>query len=327
MKTFVFAIIFLCPPFLKRIILVWFCGAKFGRGAYVGWFSSVVGRRVVLGEFAVVKPFSLIRCDGQVFIDAYSEISSFNLVYGSGSFRVGRCCYIGPQSLINVTEDITIGNRVGIGARAMIYTHGSFLPFTEGYWVRFAPVKIGSDVWIAAGVFIHPGVEIGMQVFVNSRSVVVSSLESGGLYEGNPAKKIGALAKVRRVVSPEKRDGLIVKILEHFSQMVVRTQQNIQIVQKSKGFVIISNGKKSYVVCVVNSKGQCSDKLSEHLEKRLIFLSNCGFQHPFSGYDAVTFDFNRFKANLSKDDLCSSLYQFMKQYYGLFFEYEFTNKP
>jgi acetyltransferase-like isoleucine patch superfamily enzyme len=322
MNSFIFAIIFLCPPFLKRIILTRFYSARFGRGARIGWFSSVCGQRVELGDFAVVKPFSIIRCDGEVVIGAYSEISSFNLIYGNGSFRTGRNCYIGPQSLINATEDIIIGNRVGIGARAMIYTHGSFLPYTEGYWARFAPVTIGNDVWIAAGVFIHPGVEIGDRVFVNSRSVVTNSLNSGCLFEGSPARMIGQMEKVRRTVSPETRDELIINVLNHYCRFLEKSDRRAHVQKLGKGAVFIRYGNKSYILCLMNSKGALACNLSEHADKRVVFLSNTGLQHPLASKKSVTFDFTTLKTAYTNDRLCSGFYLFMKQYYGLFFEYE-----
>jgi acetyltransferase-like isoleucine patch superfamily enzyme len=325
MNSIIFGLIFLCPPFLKKRILSWYCGAKFGRGACIGWFSSVFGRRVELGDFAIVKPFSVIRCDGDIIIGAYSEISSFNLIYGNGSFQIGRKCYIGPQSLINATEDITIGNRVGIGARAMIYTHGSFLPYTEGYWVRFAPVTIGNDVWIAAGVFIHPGVEIGDKVFVNSRSVVTTSLSSGCLFEGFPAKMIGSMAKIRRTVRPAARDELIVNILNHYCRVLEKSDKRVHIQKLGKGAIVIRDSNKNYIFCLMDCKGELACNLSEHDEKRKIFLSNFGLQHPGTSNKSVTFDFTALKATFSKDKICSDFFLFAKQYYGLFFEYEFPS--
>ena len=75
---------------------------------------------------------------GDVTIGNYTEISSFSVIYGCANFRVGNKCYVGPQTWINVSEDVVMGNGVGIGPRTMIFTHGSFLPYTEGYPVRFA---------------------------------------------------------------------------------------------------------------------------------------------------------------------------------------------
>src|SRR4030095_870838 len=99
MRTLVFALVIACPPFLKAHILRWFCGAKIGRYVYIGWFSTVMGRNIELDDHAEIRSVTIIRCDGEVRIGAYSVISNFVLVYGSASFIVGNHCYIGPQCL------------------------------------------------------------------------------------------------------------------------------------------------------------------------------------------------------------------------------------
>jgi hypothetical protein len=45
-----FAIVLFCPPFLKKLVLRWCCGATIGRGVHIGWFSSVMGRHIEIGE-------------------------------------------------------------------------------------------------------------------------------------------------------------------------------------------------------------------------------------------------------------------------------------
>ena len=110
------------------------------------------------------------------------------LIYGAVDFTVGAHSYIGPQSLINADEDVHIGNRSALGPRCMVFMHGSFFPYTEGYWVKFSRVAIDDNVWCAAGVFIHPGIEIGNDVFVNSRSVLAQDFPSGAVMEGFPAR-------------------------------------------------------------------------------------------------------------------------------------------
>ena len=100
---------------MKKILLKIACDAYFGRASRIGWFSAVTGNSLSMGDFTVVKPFTLIRCDGDVKIGKYTEIASFSLIYGSANFIVGDKCYLAPQLLFNVTEDIIIGNEVEPG--------------------------------------------------------------------------------------------------------------------------------------------------------------------------------------------------------------------
>src|SRR5512134_241762 len=96
-----FGLVFICPPFLKRYLLKWFCGARIGRNVHIGWFSSIMGRHIAIGDESEIRALTLIRCDGDVRIGRYATISSFILVYGSAGLIVGDHTYIGPQSLIN----------------------------------------------------------------------------------------------------------------------------------------------------------------------------------------------------------------------------------
>ena len=97
--------------FLKKWLLILFCKAEIGHKAQIGWFSAVTGKHVVIADHATIRPLTLIQVSGDVRIGSHAEISSFILVYGSASFKVGNWSYIGPQSLINVDEDVVIGNE------------------------------------------------------------------------------------------------------------------------------------------------------------------------------------------------------------------------
>ena len=54
-------LIFLAPPPVKKVLLRLCCRAEIAPTARIGWFSAVVGRGVVLGEFSRVAPFTLIE--------------------------------------------------------------------------------------------------------------------------------------------------------------------------------------------------------------------------------------------------------------------------
>ena len=86
-KTILLGLIFVAPPFIKKWLLIWFCGAKIGRKAQIGWFSAVTGKHVVIGDHATIRPLTLIHVSGDVRIGSHAEISSFILVYGSASFK------------------------------------------------------------------------------------------------------------------------------------------------------------------------------------------------------------------------------------------------
>ena len=322
MNTLVFGIIFISPPIIKKCILRWFCRGQFGCHSSIGWFSAVIGSRIKIGNYSHIKPFTLIRCSGEVKIGEYTEISSFSIVYGCGNFIVGDKCYIGPQAWINVSEDVLIGHRVGIGPRTMIFTHGSFLPYTQGYPVRFGKVIIGNGVWITAGVFIHPGVRIGDNVLVNSRSVIKKDIPSGQYVEGFPGKEIRPMDEICHPVNLAEKDELITNMLRHFRSFLQNTKKQIHHVEGEGQFLSFRFRGKDYLVVLVDNQGVASLDLQPLAKKRIVILLNrTNWIPPLEGNQIFIFNFLTMKTEYSKDKIHHELYQFMKMYYGTVFEY------
>jgi len=323
MKKLIFGIVFLSPPFLKKLILNWFCGAQFGRKSSIGWFSSITGSLIIIGDYSTIKPLTLIWCDGEVRIGNYTEISSFSVIYGCANFRVGNRCYIGPQVWINVSEDVVMGNGVGIGPRTMIFTHGSFLPYTEGYPVRFGKVIIGNTVWIPAGVFIQPGIEVGDNVLVNSRSVLTKSLPSGHYVAGFPAKPIRPIEQIRRKITSRKRDALILNIMKHFTSFLNQVERKVKITNSDDNAFSLHLHGKDYLIGLINSQGVVPSEFQENTHERMIILLNNSDWKPSSSKDKMMiFNFTTMKTSYSKDRVFGELYLFLKQYYGIIFEYD-----
>jgi acetyltransferase-like isoleucine patch superfamily enzyme len=323
MKNLIFGIVFLSPPFLKKVILKWFCGAQFGRKSNIGWFSSIVGDSIAIGDYSTIKPLTLIRCDGQVSIGNYTEVSSFSVIYGCADFRVGNKCYIGPQTWINTSEDVVTGDRVGIGPRTMIFTHGSFFPYTEGYWARFGKVLIRNNVSLASDVFVHPGIEIGGNVFVNSCSVITQSIPSGQVVEGFPAKVVCPMEKVRRPITPAKRGALILNILKHFISFLQKTKSAIEVIHHEEQMALLRSRRRDYLITFINSKGIASVDFRKYQNKKMIALVNCHDRFPAISMNRILiFDFKSMKTQYSRDRVHQALYQFMRMYYGLIFEFE-----
>lgn len=323
MRTIIFALVFVCPPFLKRHILRWFCSATIGRHVYIGWFSTVMGRHIHLGNYSEVRSLTIIRCDGDVRIGAYSVISSFTLVYGSASMIVGDHSYIGPQSLINADETVQIGNHSGVGPRCMIFTHGSFLPYTEGYWVKFGRVTIGDNVWLAAGVFIHPGVRLGDNVFVNSRSVLKEDVPTGQVVEGFPAKRVADMHKVRRNMSPDRVDAAAWQMLQHFAEVVLRRAMGIEVMEDIHNQLSFRYRGREYLVLYIASDGPVPPSGDLDGGKRVIFMVNrADWEPPSTVKSPMVFDLTTMRTYFSHDKIHANLWNFMRRYFGVTFEYE-----
>lgn len=322
MRTLLFALVFICPPFMKPLLLRWLGNAKIGRGVHIGWFSSVVGRKIELGDYCEIRPLTLIKCDGQVRIGAYTLISYFNLIYGEANFMIGKHSYVGPQSIINVWEDVTMGDVSAIGSRSMIFTHGSFLPFTEGYWVRFAPVVIGSHAWLASGIFVHPGVTIGNNVFVNAQSVLTRDIPDNSVVEGNPAKVIMTMDRVQRKMSPQRLDVALQRIVHHFCTVVLERALDINKYDFQFNILSFHHRGRQYVIRIITSKDEIQKEVNTSLSARSIFLvNNPGWKGTSGLRYSMILDFSTLKVKRYNDTILTKLLRFLKDYYAIQFEF------
>ncbi len=145
--------------------------------------------------------------------------------FGAGVFaggtilKVGSGCYILPRVYIDLNEQVTIEDDVGIGAD-YIFTHSVWHPVTEGGPRKFAPVHIKRGAWIPAGVFIMPGVTIGEGATVGARSLVIDDIPDGCLAVGIPAKVIKSSKEVRKILTHQEKDKIVKDILREYVKRI-----------------------------------------------------------------------------------------------------------
>lgn len=109
--------------------------------------------------------------------------------------RIGSNCQFNYGVFITGGGGVTIGDWVGFGPDAKIWSVNHRFsdpdtPWQQQDWDR-KPVKIEDDVWIAANVFVMPGVTIGRGAIVSASSVVNKSIPPFAIVSGNPARVIG----------------------------------------------------------------------------------------------------------------------------------------
>lgn len=327
MKILVYAVIFLSPPWLKKVLIRTFFKGKIGKKVKIGWFSIVAGRSVVLEDYSKICPLTIIILYGDVKIGRHSIISSLSLFYGASSLIVGQHCYIAPQCLINVEKPVIIGDQSGIGPRTMIYTHGSFLPYTEGYWVSLDGVTIGNSVWCAAGVFIQPGASIGDDTFISPRSVVSGVIPAGAIVAGNPARLGIPMSKIKRVMTPEKVDGCIEDMLKEYSELILQNQMGInKIVRNDEGLEFKWRDRLYQVKLIpsnqLEGKGASSYEPSVGVQ-RIYIVNRCDWVWDSR---SLVIDMRRNVIGKSNDAIYTSLRLFMQRYYGIKFDYGFSDQ-
>lgn len=116
---------------------------------------------------------------------------------GPGSLEIGKECFIGDETLIDLYDKVTIKNQVTIAQRVTILTHlnvgYSNHPLQKFFPKASKPVIFEPGSVVAANSTILPGVTVGSQSFVAAGSVVTENVPPHSLVAGVPAKVIREL--------------------------------------------------------------------------------------------------------------------------------------
>jgi len=312
----------LSPPWLKKLLLRWCWRARVGRGVRVGWFSVLSGRRIELGDYCHVHSFTQVRC-GEVRLGDYAVVGNGVHVYGPGRFRLGRHSIVGSECQINVWEDVAIGDMSALGSRCIIVTHGVWLPYTEGYWVKFAGVAIGDRVWIASGVFIQPGIRIGNEVFVNAMSVVKKDLPDGTVAEGYPARPVARMADLRRTMTPRRLNAAAETMLRHFGEVVLAREWGINVDASAPGRLRFRRKGRRYLAGYVPAEGEppAADEW-QGADRAVLLVCREGWQPPAGARAPALINVVTMRTSPPRDPVHNALVQFLRGYYGLKLEYE-----
>jgi putative colanic acid biosynthesis acetyltransferase WcaF len=102
---------------------------------------------------------------------------------------IGDYSWIGHDVCLYSLGEIHIGDNVVISQKSYLCT-GSHDVRSPGFDMRVEPIFVDAEAWIAADVFIFPGVHIGRGTVVGARSTVQEDLPAMMICAGNPAKGI-----------------------------------------------------------------------------------------------------------------------------------------
>ncbi|KGO93372.1 DapH/DapD/GlmU-related protein [Flavobacterium subsaxonicum] len=157
---------------LLRVLwgIVYFVFFKFSPRPLHGWRSFILkcfGAKV--GKGVHVYPGVIIWAPWNLILKDHCGIASGVNLYSQGVITVGEKAVISQGSYICTgTHD---------------YTKTGFPLYT-------LPIAIGDDTWVAADVFIHPGVTIGNGCVIGARSVVTKNMPAWMVCAGFPCKVI-----------------------------------------------------------------------------------------------------------------------------------------
>jgi acetyltransferase-like isoleucine patch superfamily enzyme len=207
------------PSELK--IFIYRCvGAKIGKNVDLGLGSYIIPFDYDFKKIHIENDVEI--GDGvhilskHLFLGERSIIKNNTQIWGQSDFKMGSDAYIDQYCFFDLRNDISIGNSAGIGGGSWLYTHGILHSILEGSPSKFGPIKIGDRSWIAANVFILPGISIGEDAIVESRSFVTRNVQSDSVVMGYPAREIAKTSNITRKLNFEDKTMIVRKILFDF---------------------------------------------------------------------------------------------------------------
>jgi carbonic anhydrase/acetyltransferase-like protein (isoleucine patch superfamily) len=147
-----------------------------GAGVHIDSTALVIGD-VVLGDDVSVWPLVVIRGDvNHIRIGARSNVQDCSMLHVSRPYPGNDH---GWPTILG--EDVVVGHKVAL--------HGCTL---------------GDRVLVGIGAIVLDGVEVADDVIIGAGSVVTPGrkLESGGLYVGNPARRVRDLTEAEIARTP-----------------------------------------------------------------------------------------------------------------------------
>src|SRR3989344_4179096 len=113
---------------------------------------------------------------------------------GPGGLKIGKKCFIGDETLIDLYDKVVLEDQVTIAQRVTILTHLNVgykdRPLQKHFPKKSKPVIFRSGCVVAAASIILPGVTIGERSFVAAGSVVTKNVSKDTLVAGIPAKLV-----------------------------------------------------------------------------------------------------------------------------------------
>jgi acetyltransferase-like isoleucine patch superfamily enzyme len=164
-------------------------GVIIGDNVNISCENFKIGNNCIIGNNVTINCHTF-DCDDWLFMADGVEIGRGGCNGPNSKVKIGKHVGIFENTIINPSEEVTIGNDVGIGADVMIWTHGAWLDVMKGFPADFGPVSIGNDVWLPARSIVLPNVEIGNDIVIGIGSIINRDLPSGCFAAGSPCKVI-----------------------------------------------------------------------------------------------------------------------------------------
>ena len=110
-----------------------------------------------------------------------------------GDVVVGLNTWVGPNTILDGSGKLIIGDNCSVSAGVQIYSHDSVQWAVSGGEMpyEYDKTEIGSNCYLGPNTIIAKGVILGSETIVGANSFVKESFPKGSKIAGNPAKLIG----------------------------------------------------------------------------------------------------------------------------------------
>lgn len=137
-------------------------------------------------------------------VSAFRQLFDLAYFFAKGSVayarrkgvRVGKNCHIYIRSWGSEPFLVSLGDDVTVTSGVKFITHdGSTCLVKDQHgkrYQRFAPIQVGSHVFIGVNSIIMPGVNIGSNVVIGAGSVVTKDIPDNSVAIGVPAKVVSS---------------------------------------------------------------------------------------------------------------------------------------
>lgn len=131
------------------------------------------------------------------------------LVLRTFGAKVGKGVHIYPNAKIWAPWNIEVKDQAGIGDHSNLYSQGKIVIGkravisqgahlcagthdyqSPGFELYTKPIVVGDFAWVAAEVFVHPGVSLGEGCVIGARSVVLKDMPEWTICTGFPCVAI-----------------------------------------------------------------------------------------------------------------------------------------
>jgi putative colanic acid biosynthesis acetyltransferase WcaF len=161
-----------------------------GRSAYYVQLWWIVQATLFRGSPQVLYGFRrwLLRLFGAEIGEGTLIRPSVTVTY-PWKVSIGNHCQIGDDVVIYSFAEITIGNSVVVSQKSYLCA-GTHNFRSKTFDIQAFPISIEDEVWLAADVFVAPGVTVGRGAVVGARSSVFTDLPPLMICVGSPAHPV-----------------------------------------------------------------------------------------------------------------------------------------